>query len=369
MLQKKSSTVKTIREVLTEKSLVFPDSINNFLLNYKVTNYNSKFKQFHKTIVKKNEKMVNLDGTTLNIENLLHTTNCIQDNTTTKIPSEYNIRNNMPPVLDQGNLGSCVFNAFANMINHYYYNSDKSTYKYRKVSRLFVYYLNRRLFYGIDTTNDYDTGAMLTDASNVIKNIGFCPEIFHEYNLLNTYDDNIFYKQEPSKLAYSIATKTAGAKFKKFDYFGVEPAQLIKDIIDHLLTNKSPIVFGIYIYYSMLFAKNGEIPFPIDTHYDDCIGAHALTIVGYDDNKVISHPFDASETVGAFLILNSWGIEWGDAGYGWVPYEFILSSSYNVTPVGLGTSINPPLIHEIFGVDDPTPWLNGVIFDSPYDDI
>ena len=38
-------------------------------------------------------------------------------------------------------------------------------------------------------------------------------------------------------------------------------------------------------------------------------GYHAMNIVGYDDQK------------GAFKLLNSWGSDWGDGGYGWVDYE------------------------------------------------
>ncbi|MDT0555864.1 C1 family peptidase [Patiriisocius hiemis] len=40
-------------------------------------------------------------------------------------------------------------------------------------------------------------------------------------------------------------------------------------------------------------------------------GYHAMVVVGYDDNY----------EGGAFRVLNSWGTNWGDEGYIWVPYK------------------------------------------------
>jgi C1A family cysteine protease len=50
---------------------------------------------------------------------------------------------------------------------------------------------------------------------------------------------------------------------------------------------------------------------------------HALVAVGYNDNKEFTNPDKSKETLnGAFLVRNSWG-EWGDKGYGWLPYYYV----------------------------------------------
>ena len=50
-----------------------------------------------------------------------------------------------------------------------------------------------------------------------------------------------------------------------------------------------------------------EEAFPIKDEKHDY---HALCVVGYDDNKY----------GGAFQIMNSWGVDWGDGGFLWVRY-------------------------------------------------
>ena len=44
---------------------------------------------------------------------------------------------------------------------------------------------------------------------------------------------------------------------------------------------------------------------------------------GYDDKKVIKNADCGLETTGAILIRNSWGTGWGEAGYGWLPYDYV----------------------------------------------
>jgi C1A family cysteine protease len=59
----------------------------------------------------------------------------------------------------------------------------------------------------------------------------------------------------------------------------------------------------------------GEIPLP--GKGDSLLGGHAVLAVGYDDQRQIG------DEPGALLIRNSWGRDWGAAGYGWLPYAYV----------------------------------------------
>ena len=52
-------------------------------------------------------------------------------------------------------------------------------------------------------------------------------------------------------------------------------------------------------------------------------GGHAVVAVGYDDKKEIRNKYADRPTTGALLIRNSWGKDWGEAGYGWLPYDYV----------------------------------------------
>lgn len=77
-------------------------------------------------------------------------------------------------------------------------------------------------------------------------------------------------------------------------------------------------------------------------------GAHAITVVGYDDT--VEYDFDGDGTIGdtergAFIFANSWGEDWGSRGKCYIPYSVMLADpavggltegdadAYMVTPV------------------------------------
>ena len=76
-------------------------------------------------------------------------------------------------------------------------------------------------------------------------------------------------------------------------------------------------MFGFSVYSSMPGSGDGKGEIPYPGKGDTLEGGHAVLAVGYDDQKKIG------STKGALLIRNSWGEDWGDHGYGWLPYAYI----------------------------------------------
>ncbi len=60
-----------------------------------------------------------------------------------------------------------------------------------------------------------------------------------------------------------------------------------------------------------------EAEIPVPNFYDSIEGGHSVMAVGYDDDRVFR------SYRGALLIRNSWGTDWAENGYGWLPYAYV----------------------------------------------
>jgi C1A family cysteine protease/predicted TIM-barrel fold metal-dependent hydrolase len=223
------------------------------------------------------------------------------------LPASVDLRRWCSPIEDQGQLGACTAHAAAALIEYYERRAFGS---HIDISRLFLYKVTRNL---LNWTSD--TGAYLRTTMEAMVLFGVPPEEYFPYDPANV-------DIEPSAFCYSFAQS-----YQTLSYFRLDAARTTRpDLLKQIKMNLAkgiPAMFGFTVFGSIgSAAKTGRIPFPVKT--DRREGGHAVAAVGYDDDLVIRHPFSDLETKGAILIRNSWGSRWGNGGYGWLPYEYVL---------------------------------------------
>ena len=209
------------------------------------------------------------------------------------LPGSIDLRKSMPLVYDQGDLGSCTANAIAAAVD-FAHNKDDQFFMYP--SRLFIYYNERK----IEGTVNEDSGAQIRDGIKSVGTQGNVPEGQWPYLIEK-------FTVKPPKSVYTNATK-----YKALSYGRVLDTDIVQ--VKAALANGFPFVFGFNVYESFespAVAKTGKMPIPKKD--EQLLGGHAVCAVGYDDAKQ------------CVIVRNSWGTKWGDGGYFYMPYEFIVS--------------------------------------------
>lgn len=210
------------------------------------------------------------------------------------------------PVEDQGSLGSCTAHAGVGL---YEYFERRAFGRHIDASRLFLYKATRNLLKWTA-----DDGAYLRTTMAAMALFGLVPERYWPYK-----EDQ--FNAEPDAFHYSYAQNFQALSYYRLDADGVKGKPLLEKIKEHL-RNGLPLIFGFTCFSSLDQADDGKIPFPDKNEEVD--GGHAVMAVGFDDSIKITNPVSKNFTIGAIKIRNSWSTEWGEKGYGWLPYEYII---------------------------------------------
>jgi C1A family cysteine protease len=198
----------------------------------------------------------------------------------------------MPPVYDQGEISSCTGNACAAAIAYARSMQGLPTFT---PSRLMLYYDARAL----EGTTSVDCGAQIRDVIKGAAIHGACDEANWAYEPSGV-------TARPSDAAYA-----AGMKDRAIGYKAV-PQNL--DFIRLCLSGGDPIVFGMSIYQSFEsdeVARTGIVPMP--GMNEAMLGGHAVLAVGHNDDRQV------------IIVRNSWGEDFGDSGYFYLPYQYVTS--------------------------------------------
>lgn len=210
------------------------------------------------------------------------------------LPSVFDLRETMPPIRNQGNLGSCTGQSAitAAMFTRMKQNEVPAFVP----SALFNYYNTR----AAEGTIKEDSGAEIRNAIKAIAKMGFCPEEEWPY-----VEDK--FKKRPPASAYKSASQ-----YKAFEYYRLNNENITE--LKTCIASGFPFVFGFTVYTTIEKADTNGGIIPMPTLQDSTDGGHAVVCCGYDDTKKL------------FTIHNSWGTEVGDKGYYYMPYEYVTNT-------------------------------------------
>ncbi|MEO0570988.1 MAG: C1 family peptidase [Bacteroidota bacterium] len=200
-----------------------------------------------------------------------------------------------PEIRNQGGHGTCVGWATA-----YYAQSiilakekeitDKTIITDNAFSPLFLYVNAKK-----NTDPNCKEGIGIPSALNKMKEIG--SPLYKDFSVrcATEIPDSVYQKAKRYRL--KEYTKLFGLK----EQFRVR----IRETRNALM-NGNPVLMGMDISNAFISANVVYEPDSLS------VGGHAMTIIGYDDNKFGE---------GAFEIINSWGEDWGNEGFMWIRYK------------------------------------------------
>lgn len=211
------------------------------------------------------------------------------------LPPKRDLRPNCPPIVNQGNLGSCTANAICSA--HRFEQMRQGVVDHWYGSRLQLYYDERLA----ENTVRSDAGAQIRTGFKVIADKGIAPESMWPYNVSK-------FAETPPPPVYDEAKHNQTLKYRR--------VQQTREDIQSCISEGHPVVAGFTVLKSFeRIGKDGLMSMPTGL-LDRPVGGHAVLIVGYDNDYF----------GGRYIVMNSWGITWGDKGFFYAPYEYFEST-------------------------------------------
>jgi len=196
-------------------------------------------------------------------------------------------------VHDQGTIECCTASAVLHAIEI----MSNMKFKFSYLSRLFVYYMTRKLQ---DRLGQH--GAELGKTFEALQIYGVCDEKLWPFTFLS-------WNSPPSLTAEHDAAYRKVLSYRQID---IDEFKFKKELTDH-----RPVVIGM-ITGSLFWKLSGKFEdleyVPVNGTTNRQSKSHAVVIVGFDDTL----------RGGSFIVMNSKGPRWGDHGYAPIPYSCLV---------------------------------------------
>jgi C1A family cysteine protease len=222
------------------------------------------------------------------------------------LPPSADLRQQCPPVYDQGHLGSCTANAIAAAVE---FDRMKQSLPDFTPSRLFIYFNERQ----IEGHVANDAGAQIRDGIKTLNKLGVCPDKDWPYD-----DTPALYEGGPFPQNSKPAEKPDQASYHDARKYVITNYQRLTPTLSQLqgcLAAGFPFVFGFTVFASWYSKNPRPATISLPTSNDQAIGGHAVMCVGYDNKTRL------------FKIRNSWGASAGKSGYFFMPYVYLTSAN------------------------------------------
>jgi len=258
-----------------------------------------------------------------------------------------------PPIRSQGSLGSCSSWAVA----YYYSTYTQALDEGLNVSTGVNAHICSPTFMYPLVNGGVDEGSSISLPMQILNDIGcgswaIQPYTTSDHTTLPPEEAWVNALQRRTTDSHQIGSYSSGCTDEEL----VEIKQLLAngfvmptrtDVYDNLHTEYPDDAVGID--NAVIFGHEGTAEY-----------GHALTIVGYDDNK--TYHDGTSTKSGAFLLANSWGTWWGttnsggtDKGYLWIAYDYFKEDNqcFGVAYFNDDRPNYRPLAYALVGVDHP----------------
>jgi hypothetical protein len=233
------------------------------------------------------------------------------------VPEQIDLSNHFPRPGYQGKLASCTGWAVGYAARSYYAHTVEN----RKLNNPKDTPSPLYIFNAIRPPDDCTSGAYLPDALQLLLTKGS----------LSAADYPTEGCRRLTKLEKEKATDFKIKNWFRFDF--------VPDDLKSQLAKGDPIILGLRVDESFDSMKGPQVyaaqqlqPYP-----------HAMTIVGYDERKQ------------AFKIINSWGTDWGEKGFGWISYEAFVRDAIEAYIMQVKPPATPSFNEEVAVAPIPFP--------------